>query len=245
MTSITTTKHATRFQLGDGRELLVQQDTSQVDGLGGEVWAGAFVLSQFLELHASSLIKDRHVLELGAGCGLCGLTAAALGASRVVLTDEFPDLLAGNVALNNHLWSSKSVEISTAALEWGDEAAVERFRQRFDLVMGSEVTQLGRGLHAPLLQTVRWALRQSREALALLSMDPCSAGCEGKCRVDKCTASHFAAEAERMGFRVVKHASVQLVGCAPVVETVGALGRPLRLDADDLSAVFELRLAMD
>ncbi|EFJ42582.1 hypothetical protein VOLCADRAFT_97402 [Volvox carteri f. nagariensis] len=56
------------------------------DGLGAKVWMVAHMLC--LELASNrELVAGRRVLELGSGCGVCGLAAAALGAGHVVLTD--------------------------------------------------------------------------------------------------------------------------------------------------------------
>lgn len=235
------TKHETQFLLRDGRTVRVAQDTAQVDGLGGEVWAGAFVLCEFLERSAAELVQGRRVIELGAGCGLCGVVAAALGARRVVLTDEYPDLLEGNALKNCHLWAAEA-EVASAALEWGERDAVQPFAGQFDTMLGSEITQLGRDLHQPLLETVRAVLRPGLESVALLSMDPCRPECAATCDPRKCTASHFVETARRLGFSVHKHESVRLAACDAVLQTVGALGRRLPIDEDDHSAVFELRV---
>lgn len=238
--------HETQFALhgDDQRVVRVTQDTTQVDGLGGEVWAGAFVLSEFLEANATEAVVARHVIELGAGCGLCGLVTAALGADQVLLTDEYPDLLEDNIAKNHQLWDGRgSGVVASAALEWGDEESIKPFAGKFDTMIGSEITQLGRDLHLPLLETVRVVLRPASSSVALLSMDPCRETCEATCDIRKCTASHFVSVARDAGFTVKKHPSVRLASRPAVVATVGALGRHLPIDEDDWSAVFELRLS--
>lgn len=240
-------EHEAAFRVQGDARVRVVQDTTKVDGLGGEVWAGALVLCEFLDAHHEEFVNGRDVIELGAGCGLCGLVAAALGARTAVLTDEYPDLLARNIALNHHLWAQREHDdapvASSGELEWGVQNAIEPFARRFDTVLGSEITQLGRDLHAPLLETVRAVLRPSSQSVALLSMDPCRASCEGTCDLRKCTASHFVATAKQTGFRVHKQPAVRLFSCEAVTTLVGALGRRLHVDEEDYSVVFELRLA--
>ena len=59
-------------------------DSVLVD-VGLQVWRGALLLSDFLVAHAS--LAQGTVLELGSGCGLCGLLAARLGSHCAYLTD--------------------------------------------------------------------------------------------------------------------------------------------------------------
>lgn len=54
------------------------------------LWNGSRVAAQYFEADPEGTVRGRNVLELGAGAGLPSLVAAALGASRVVMTD-FPD----------------------------------------------------------------------------------------------------------------------------------------------------------
>ncbi|KAG7376689.1 hypothetical protein PHYPSEUDO_012881 [Phytophthora pseudosyringae] len=242
-----TMEHEAAFRLRSDACVRVVQDTTKVDGLGGEVWAGALVLCEFLEAHEADVVQGRDVIELGAGCGLCGLVAASLGARTAVLTDEYPDLLARNVAKNQHLWAEREAEYGShvalsGGLEWGVPESIAPFAHKFDTMLGSEITQLGRGLHVPLLETIRSVLRPGVKSVALLSMDPCRATCEGACDLSKCTASHFVTAARQTGFNVHKHPSVRLASREAVTALVGALGRPLHVDYDDWSAVFELRL---
>lgn len=85
--------HLAAYTLLSGARIQVVQDTRRVDGLGGEVWPGAYVLCSFLERHKTKYCVSRNVIELGAGCGLCSLLASELGAERVLATDEYTDLL--------------------------------------------------------------------------------------------------------------------------------------------------------
>ncbi|CEG45801.1 Putative N2,N2-dimethylguanosine tRNA methyltransferase [Plasmopara halstedii] len=238
-------KHEAFFRLNSDTCIQVVQDTSKVDGMGGEVWAGALILCEFLTKHNKNVVHGREVIELGAGCGLCGLVAASLGAKLVVLTDEYPDLLAENILRNRHIWAEREANASPIAscrrLEWGAANSFTSFEQKFDTMLGSEITQLGRILHAPLLEAIRIVLRPGPDSVAFLSMDMCQASCEGTCDVSKCTASHFVAVAKQTGFTVYKHSSVHLASHKAVTTLVGALGRRLKVDQDDWSTVYELR----
>lgn len=74
---------------------IVVRECEYVDGgTGWRAWPCALLLACWLAKHAHELeLDDAAVLELGCGLGLPGLTAAALGARRVVLTDCLPRLL--------------------------------------------------------------------------------------------------------------------------------------------------------
>ncbi|KUF84809.1 lysine methyltransferase METTL21E protein [Phytophthora nicotianae] len=184
-------EHEAAFRLRNDVCVRVVQDTTKVDGLGGEVWAGALVLCEFLETHDQEVVRERDVIELGAGCGLCGLVAASLGAKTTVLTDEFPDLLARNIAKNQHIWEEREADgssaiVSSGELEWGVAESIVPFAHKFDTMLGTA--------------------------------------------------------AKQTGFTVHKHPSVRLATREAVTTLVGALGRPLHVDEDDWSVVFELRL---
>ena len=56
---------------------------------GHLLWNGSRIISQYFEDHPHE-VRQRCVLELGAGAGLPSLTCAILGARKVVVTD-FPD----------------------------------------------------------------------------------------------------------------------------------------------------------
>jgi len=61
-------------------------------GLGWKVWGAGLILSWRL-LALKDMIRGKETLELGSGCGLCGLLLANLGAAKVVLTDNISDIL--------------------------------------------------------------------------------------------------------------------------------------------------------
>lgn len=62
------------------------------DGVGAKVWTAAHTLSHELASNPE-IVKEKSVLEIGAGCGACGFLAAKLDARQVVLTDYVDQLL--------------------------------------------------------------------------------------------------------------------------------------------------------
>lgn len=102
-----------------------QSECTQSTGLG--LWMGGDVIVEYLlkDNHAS-LIRNKRVLELGSGVGLCGLVAYHLGASQVVLTDGDTSVLENlrfNISQNVYERETKEEPIITCTqLIWGRDA---------------------------------------------------------------------------------------------------------------------------
>jgi len=150
---------------------------------GNVLWTSASVLSSFLELElqrvllSSSLaasddidrvidVRGMRVLELGAGLGLSGITAALLGAREVVFTDGNEDLslLRKNIEIAREAMTSSLVVapsdlpmMDARQLLWGEDgASVESELMRtegFDLIIAADVIYEPRFIR-PLLQTM-------------------------------------------------------------------------------------------
>lgn len=89
----------------------VTQRQSAQEDVGFVMWPSAVAMSQYLVSHPS-IVENKTVLELGAGCGLTGLTASTLNPSNVVLSDFNPKVLENlqrNIALNNANKTTTSV----------------------------------------------------------------------------------------------------------------------------------------
>ncbi|XP_045483008.1 protein N-lysine methyltransferase METTL21D-like isoform X2 [Harmonia axyridis] len=87
------------------------------------VWDASIVLAKYLEKRNSEkkdFLNGNKVVELGAGLGCVGLTAACLGA-QVISTDlpECIPLLNLNISKNEQVWS-KYGQIKSSPLKWGE-----------------------------------------------------------------------------------------------------------------------------
>lgn len=138
---------------------------------GRSVWDGAVCLAKLLEAQPK-LVEGRAVLEVGAGRGVLGLSAAALRARSVVLTDQkyCLEALRDTVHQNRAAWSNAEFigEIDVAEFDW---FAPERFlapmqaaqRAGFDLIIGADVVWL-EPLAAPLATALAEASRTASKA---------------------------------------------------------------------------------
>lgn len=168
-----TTSKTRRVSLSIGTDLIeVLEETG--DGLGGVVWPSALVLARFC-------LRTRvagHVLELGAGCGLVGLTAART-AHTVVLSDE----IVGIAAVN----ARRVPNVSLRVLVWGFEDDTEQF----DVVLGAELLQY----RDPNLGLEIARRLKGPHALALITAPPCSGdtecACATHCFLHSCCDAHL------------------------------------------------------
>eukprot|EP01051_Picozoa_sp_SAG22_P002819 SAG22_NODE_129_length_18679_cov_40.656028_18_plen_296_part_00 len=89
---------------------------------GCTVWKAGRALSRYLQALPEHVWRGTRCIELGCGCGLVGLTAAALGAEAVVLTD-----LVMHVAQHNRdrffPEPADRRRVRLAELRWGDREA--------------------------------------------------------------------------------------------------------------------------
>jgi hypothetical protein len=90
-------------ELGAEDHMRVLGRTADSDRTGLQLWAASLVLSRWL-VDLAPQIRGKGVIELGAGCGLCGIVAAKhCGATSVAITDlaeETMSNLRHNLSLN-------------------------------------------------------------------------------------------------------------------------------------------------
>eukprot|EP00927_Polykrikos_kofoidii_P080159 TRINITY_DN77044_c0_g1_i1.p1 TRINITY_DN77044_c0_g1~~TRINITY_DN77044_c0_g1_i1.p1 ORF type:complete len:311 (-),score=45.53 TRINITY_DN77044_c0_g1_i1:68-940(-) len=136
------------------REMPYSALPTAVGGTGGVVWGGAIALADQLSNRWEELVSgSRNVLEIGAGCGLPGLCAAALldagESASVTLTDESDAVLENlrfNVASNAKAFK---LHVDVSKLVWEDVVAphtnTSLLVKTVDVLLGSDVIWGERG----------------------------------------------------------------------------------------------------
>jgi len=117
-----------------------------------QIWPVSCILMDFLV--TLPLISHSDVLELGSGCGMVGLVAAAAGAKHVVLTDteEAIDHLQMNAVANVQLGHVPDNVVDVQALEWGSDGSFSR--GQFSLILVSDCVYMPH-LFSKLANTLR------------------------------------------------------------------------------------------
>ena len=134
------------------REFIKLQQAAE-HGTGGLCWPSASVTCRWLREHAADLDGIR-VLELGCGTGACGLYAAGLGASHVLLTDGSEEVIENaqkNLALNREVLGA--VDVSFARLSFG--TVIPLPAGPWDLILASDCIYGYGSDWQPLAKTIR------------------------------------------------------------------------------------------
>ena len=110
------------------------RDTPRRAPYGIALWPAAIALAHDMAARGPDAFAGKRVLELGAGTGLPGLVAAALGASRVVQTDRDAPALAlcERNARGNNIGAERIEHRLADWADWRDGA-------RYDWIIGSDI----------------------------------------------------------------------------------------------------------
>eukprot|EP00756_Hemistasia_phaeocysticola_P064021 Hpha_TRINITY_DN7477_c0_g1::TRINITY_DN7477_c0_g1_i1::g.95888::m.95888 len=132
-------------------------------GTFSTVWDGSLALAEVLSKGGSGIrIEGAQVVELGSGCGLGGLVAAACGARSVALTDlpEALPLLRRNLRANSFvLWGCN---VSVKPYTWGSpDLPVDSV----DLILAADLVYLSRPLLPPCTFLVYHLKLVNKEAM--------------------------------------------------------------------------------
>ena len=167
-------KNVKTYAMKNGRVEVSILETKLSNGVGGKLWKAALLLAEQLDDIGEEGepkdddgviidVKDKTVLELGAGVGLVGFAAAKLGAKEVVLSDfEAPllEALTESVEMNR---SEKTTKVrwldwradgasNTEKTEPPDAFLALEKEDTYDIILGSDC--LYESHHATLLPKV-------------------------------------------------------------------------------------------
>ncbi|XP_057707764.1 protein-lysine methyltransferase METTL21C-like [Corythoichthys intestinalis] len=133
-----------------GHHISIREST---DSFGALIWPGAIALCQYLENNQQQFnMRDKTVLEIGAGTGLLSVVTSLLGA-RVTATD-LPEVLPNlsfNLMRNTKGRSRHTPQVK--ALAWGDHLQPD-FLDSYDYVLAADVVYYHGALDS-LLDTMR------------------------------------------------------------------------------------------
>lgn len=110
------------------------EDAPEDDTTGLGLWPASVLLGAYLARNTAEFV-GQVVIELGAGCGLPGLTAAACGAKRVFITDIHTATLTNaeyNVTLNQ-----LDDKVTVSKVNWKDASTFPELRA--DVLIGSDL----------------------------------------------------------------------------------------------------------
>lgn len=142
------------------------------------LWNAGRVVSQYLEEVAQTVVKDKCVLELGAGAGLPSIICALRGARKVVVTDYPDPELIENLQYNiDHCQAltDRSV-IQAEGYLWGNPSDRLRIHLEgqpdgFDLLILADIL-FNHSEHEKLIDSLRSTLKKSADARALVFFTP-------------------------------------------------------------------------
>ena len=169
-------KNVKTYAMKNGRVEVSILETKLSNGVGGKLWKAALLLAEQLDDKEGEPkdddddddgviidVKDKTVLELGAGVGLVGFAAAKLGAKEVVLSDFEAPLLEALTESVERNGSEKTTKVRW--LDWRADGAsnTEKTEQpdaflalekedTYDIILGSDC--LYESHHATLLPKV-------------------------------------------------------------------------------------------
>ncbi|XP_056632378.1 protein N-lysine methyltransferase METTL21D-like [Diorhabda sublineata] len=128
------------------------------------VWDAAIILAKYLEKWNENNVgyfRNKAIIELGAGVGCVGITAAALGGD-VTLSDlpEALPLLNLNVKENKTCWEGNQGLIRIIPLDWGTEVELKSP----DIILLADCVYYEESV-LPLIRTLKALARSDTEIL--------------------------------------------------------------------------------
>mmetsp|Transcript_20165 Transcript_20165/g.43807 ORF Transcript_20165/g.43807 Transcript_20165/m.43807 type:complete len:242 (-) Transcript_20165:217-942(-) len=146
--------HKYNFDVENENATITLREQSDYDvSTGMSVWKGSEILCQYLTKHPD-LIREKRILELGAGVGLCGIVSAkVIGASYVLLTDG-DHMVLRNLRYNVEL-NELGTKVSCPQLIWGKTKAkvFEKEHGKQDVILATDCVYVTKSVR-PLFETI-------------------------------------------------------------------------------------------
>lgn len=161
------------FMINSDMGVLIHEPTLTGDNLGLKTWTSSLLLSRRLEECREYIPANfDRVLELGAGTGLVGLSAACLWETHVVLTDlpEIVTNLEQNLELNKELITAHRGSVEARTLDWANARHKPKTEDdKFSVVLAADP------VYSPehpkmLVDTVRRWIRWSSHARFIVEL---------------------------------------------------------------------------
>ncbi len=108
---------------------------SDLDALGLDIWPAAITLCRYITDNPD-MVRDKRVIELGAGVGLPGLFAAKVGAAQSIISDYDAAVVAH---ANGQAVACGIGDVARASIVDWKAPVVDGFRGAFDVVMAADV----------------------------------------------------------------------------------------------------------
>jgi len=151
-----------------GCAVRLYEDVTESGGQNS-LWGAGLVMADYIESNLSAELREKRVLELGAGAGVAGMVVAATCEAVKVVCTEQPTCmryLERNLAMNPHL----STHVDARTLYWTTNAQQMPREEQFDCVLACDVTY-DPSLFTSLLATMKSHLRPEDTAFALICHD--------------------------------------------------------------------------
>lgn len=161
------------FEIADGLSIPLHEPSLTGDNLGLKTWASSLLLSKQLPALRTHIPGNRpKLLELGAGTGLVGISAACLWPAEVALSDlpEIVPNLEGNLRMNEELITRMGGGAAARTLDWSDHLdSPAKEDDKFEVILAADP------IYSPdhpriLVNTIQRWLNFSRDSRVIIEL---------------------------------------------------------------------------
>ena len=107
------------------------------DTTGLSIWCASLIMARWLSSpHMASRLKNKHILELGAGCAVPALTAMTFSTPDSVTISDFNPETMANIEHNIELNQNNKCKVRSCVIDWEDNTTYPE--QKMDYVICSD-----------------------------------------------------------------------------------------------------------